>query len=211
MAKSPFMGAVVGHAFQWCGWAIPVKKVHEDRDVIVFAHPQPAYDHHIILSPKRAVRHLLQLSEDGYSRYFVRIWEAAKTLQATRPEYRDGFTLVANGGKRQEVQQVHFHMMTRYAMVSDAAVAQEESAFYRDQNICVTKPLRPDWEVHYVLRPASPVDENAYFTSVLQSIHLLNNAFNIVRKGYSLVCQHDARGREGELPVFHIVSGRKRG
>ncbi|MCH5286486.1 MAG: HIT domain-containing protein [Christensenellaceae bacterium] len=217
IAKGPLMGQIVGSAFQHCSWAIPVKKVYSSTEIIAFRHPQPCYNNHLIISPKRAVKNLQQMASDDFARYFVKIWEAAQDISAMRPEYHDAFTLVANGGRRQEVQQVHFHMFTDHEMVSEyAAQGQAERVCYRDGAICVLAHPAPDWEIHYVVRPGSASftagsaeDQQAYFKGVLQSIDLLNARFNIIQRGYSLVYQRNKRSSDREYPVFHIVSGKK--
>ena len=68
MARSPWMGRVVGMVFQYAGWAVPVRKVIRSRDVLVFRHPRPAYANHLILSPKRAVRNLQQMQHQEHNR-----------------------------------------------------------------------------------------------------------------------------------------------
>lgn len=207
MAKGPLMGRMVGYAFQYGSWAIPVKRVPGSRDIIAFHHPQPSYEHHLILSPKRAIGTLHQMASESLSRYFGRVWEAAEAIRAAHPEYHDGYILVANGGKRQEVQQVHFHMFTGHDMVHDHA-AQAASVYCRERACCVLKPADPDWEIHFVIKPTG-TDRDAYFRSVLQSIALLDTRFHIVQRGYSLVCQRGALASDAEWPVFHIVSGKR--
>ena len=205
IAKSRFMGKLVGLAFQYGSRAIPVKTVIPNREVFVFHHPQPSYQNHIILSPKWPIQTLKHLSDARCSVYFEKIWAAAMEVHMKYPGIYDSFTLVANGGKRQEVQQVHFHMFTDYSMVKETAVeTTDENVFYRDEAICVCQHPHPEWEVHLVLTPECS-SQSAYFQSVLRSIDRLNDQFSIVQKGYSLVYQHSAQN----IPVFHIVSGKK--
>ena len=102
IAKGPFMGKIVGSAFQHCSWAIPVKKVYNSKEILAFYHPHPSYENHLIISPKRAVKNLQQMALDSYSKYFVMIWETAKDICVTHSEYHDLFVIVADGGKRQE-------------------------------------------------------------------------------------------------------------
>ncbi len=207
IAKGPSMGKVVGKAFQHCGWAIPVKKVYSGKDVIAFRHPKPSYENHIIISPKKAVRNLQKMATD--SGYFAKIWDAAKQICATHPEYGDSFVLVANGGKRQEVQQVHFHMFTGSEVVNEYS-GQAETIFYSDESICVSEHPDPNWEIHFVTQPdlTQRDDEyiHGYFKGVLRSIDLLDAKFDIVRNGYSLVYQHR---KFDECPTFHIISGKR--
>lgn len=212
IAKSPRMGKMVGLAFQHCSPMIPVKKLLNSKEILVFRHPRPSYENHIILSPKRVIKNLQQLSQDDFCRYFVKLLEMAKELGATHPKYRDSYVLVANGGKRQEVQQVHFHMFTKLNTVNEYAMQEPvQDVFYCDEEICVLKHPNPNWEVHFVAAPVRSFQttehkehEAAYLKGVLQSIDLLNVEFDIVQRGYSLVYRQDN-------PVFHIVSGRKLG
>ncbi|MBD5530276.1 MAG: HIT domain-containing protein [Lachnospiraceae bacterium] len=217
IAKGPFMGKIVGSAFQHCSWAIPVKKIYNSKEIIAFHHPHPSYENHIIISPKRAVKNLQQMALDSFSKYFVKIWEAAKDICEMHPEYSDSFVIVANGGKRQEVQQVHFHMFTNHDIVNEYSVQEEaESVFYSDKDICVLEHPNPNWEVHFVIKPISSSqmegneeDKYTYFSGILHSIDLLNAEFNIVQRGYSLVYQYNKQKNDKECPIFHIVSGKK--
>lgn len=217
IAKAPFMGKIVGYVFQYCSWVIPVKKVYNSKEIIAFYHPRPSYKNHVIISPKRVVRNLQQMVQDRFSRYFVKVWEAANDICVRNPGYKDSFVMVANGGKRQEVQQVHFHMFANHEIVNDyAAQGWGENVFYRDRNICVVEHLNPNWEVHYVVKPVLSFQmagneeyKYTYFRSVLRCIDLLNVEFNIVGRGYSLVYQCNQQIRDTEFPVFHIVSGKK--
>lgn len=217
IAKGPLMGKVVGNAFRHCSWAIPVKKVYSSREIIAFYHPQPSYENHMIISPKRAVKNLQQMALDSFSKYFVKICETAEDICVTHPEYHDAFVLVANGGKRQEVQQVHFHMFTNHDIVNEySAQERAENAFYRDRDICVLEHPNPNWEVHFVIKPVSSSqmagdeeNKDMYFRSILHSIDLLNDEFNIVQRGYSLIYQSSKQKTDKEYPFFHIVSGKK--
>lgn len=217
IAKGPFMGKMAGNAFQHFSWAIPVKKVYSSKEIIAFYHPQPSYENHIIISPKRAVQNLQQMALDSFSKYFVKIWETAKDISVMHPEYHDSFVIVANGGKRQEVQQVHFHMFTNHEIVNEySAQEQTEGVFYRDRDSCVLEHPNPNWEVHFVIKPISSsrmagneAYKYTYFRSILHSIDLLNAEFNIVQRGYSLVYQYNKQKSDKECPVFHIVSGKK--
>lgn len=216
IAKSPFMGKFVGNAFQYCSWAIPVKKIYSSKEIIAFYHPHPSYKNHIIISPKRAVKNLQQMSEERYIRYFTKVWEAAQDICVRHSEFHDLFVIVANGGKRQEVQQIHFHMFTNHTIVNEYAVwEQEEDVLYSDSNICIVEHPNPNWEIHFVIKPVSLTqsagsgeNKNMYFMSVLHSIGVVDAKSSIVQGGYSLVYQHEKNGDKG-FPVFHVVSGKR--
>lgn len=93
------------------------------------------------------------MSEERYSRYFTKVWEAAQDICVRHPKFHDLLVIVANGGKRKEVQQIHFHMFTGHEVVNTyAAQAQEESALYSNKDICVLEHPHPNWEVHFVIK-----------------------------------------------------------
>lgn len=204
LAKAPWMGTAVGLAFRYCAWAIPVKKVFCSREVLAFAHPKPAYPNHVIISPRRPVQTLLHMAA-GHAGDFIEVWEAAQAIRAERPVYHDGFTLVANGGKRQEVQQVHFHMFTDHIMV-DACTGQAGSMVFRDDDVCVTEHPQSRQACHLMIQPAGQPTA-AYFKGVLRYLAALDSRCGLVQRGYSLVCQQKG---DSAYPVFHILAGNRK-
>ena len=214
IAKAPFMGWLVGASFRYFGRILPVKRVYIDRDVIAFRHPRPAYDDHIILSPRRAIADLREMASVSGGAYFAGIWRAKEAIRRALPAYGGSFTLAANGGKRQEVGQVHFHMFTGHDMVSGRdGSGPDGTEVYRDASVRACLHPAPEWEFHCMVRPAGffPADGNArsdYFAGVLRAVDALCAENEIVQRGYTLVCRCGADG--GECPVFHIVAGRKK-
>ena len=204
IAKAPLMGRIVGLAFQRCPWALPVKKIYCNRDVLAFDHPRPSYENHIIISPRKPVRSLRHMTSCD----LMKIWDAAGDIRAAHPAYHGPFTLVANGGKKQEVQQVHFHMFTHHDMVRDAQ-GNAEIALFHDEDTAVWEHPDPDWDIHAVLKPMAGAKRDCYFRSVLHSMDQLDASFHLAQRGYSLVCQSDQANHDAECPVFHIISGRK--
>ena len=118
IAKSPFMGKFIGLAFQYFSLAIPVKKVYRSKDIVAFYHPKPSYKNHIVIVPKRAIANLQQMASEEFQEYFVKLWMAVKEIYTAHPEYQGSFVLVVNGGRRQEISQVHFHMFTNHDVVN---------------------------------------------------------------------------------------------
>lgn len=186
IAKAPFMGRFIRFAFRYFCRAIPVKKLYISKDIVAFYHPKPSYKNHIVFVPKRAIANLQQLASDKYQEYFMKLWEAVWYIQSAHPEYRDSFVLVANGGKRQEVSQVHFHMFTNHDVVN------------------------AEWEFHKVFSEGASGQITAeYFKDIVQQITLLNQEFDMEKKGYSLVYQYEKLAGNNNTPAFHIVAGKK--
>lgn len=205
IAKSPLMGTLVGKAFQYCSWLIPVRRAFSSREVLAFYHPQPSYENHIILTPKKAVRSLQQMADDRFCGFFPCIWQAVQSLHASNPAFDDSYVLIANGGKKQEVQQVHFHLFTNHRLVNDGHFEGLEKAVCRTGALAVWEHPKPEWEHHFVCMPAA-----GDFQSVLRSIQTLDDQFHIAQKGYSLLFQYDKQQSDLNAPVFHIISGKRK-
>lgn len=218
LAKSPGMGRLVGWSFRWCSWFLPVKKMYCSEKVLAFEHPRPAYADHIILSPRAAVSDLLALGEEKNCGYLLEIWWAVETLAATRLEYRQGFTVAANGGKRQEVGQVHFHLFTGHPLVSkDPAAGQEGPVLFTDAAVCIRRHPSPEWALHFVVQPAiaaveksrtgarAPMSE-AYLQAIPKAISQLQDRYVLAEKGYSLVYRQSSNS-PAALPTFHLIAG----
>lgn len=170
--------------------------------------PRPCYEGHVLLTSRRALRDLMVLGREPA--YFVKIWEAAKALHAAHPEYRDAFVLIANGGPRQDVGQVHFHLFTGRRIVTRYDPSSGGRVLFHDQDVCILAHPTPDQEVHAVIVPAHPgAETDAYLQGVLKALHQLDASFGIVQKGYSLVYQYDRAQDSPEKPLFHLISGKK--
>ncbi len=214
MARTPLMGKLMGSVFRWAGWLLPVKKIISDKYFIAFRHPRPAYENHLILSPKKSVPDLPGLM--GEETCFLRLWQGAQDICKALAKQGKSWVLVANGGKRQEVQQVHFHLFTGHEMVREYTAAQTPgNILYRDETLCLLAHPSPEWELHAVIVPAatSPAatDEMMirYLQGVLHCIWLLNGQHPLLSMGYSLVQRIDSADAGAEMPVFHIVAGGK--
>lgn len=185
IAKVPFMGKLVGFAFRYFCWAIPVRKLYNSKDIVAFYHPRPSYKNHILIVPKAAIANLQQLVSEDFQKYFVKIWLAVWSIHESHPKYQDSFVLVANGGKRQEVGQVHFHMFT-------------------DHDV-----LNASWEIHKMI----PLVSSGQITEegcrrILQSMELLEAEFGIAQRGFSLVYQYD-KSKSDVDGLCVIISGKK--
>jgi histidine triad (HIT) family protein len=109
LAKSPVGDLIVGVAFGKLSAILPVKKVKETDKVLAFWHPKPFWEKHILLVPKKAIKSLVNFKEEDYT-YITEIYKVAKEIVEELNWGDAGYTILANGGTRQEVNQVHFHL-----------------------------------------------------------------------------------------------------
>jgi histidine triad (HIT) family protein len=103
------MGWVVRLAFSRLSMLLPVRRVAETSTVIVFEHPAPSWNPHLLLVPKRPIRSFLHLRRADVALFGEMLGLAFAT--ATRLDlYGKGFAVMVNGGSYQDVAQVHLHL-----------------------------------------------------------------------------------------------------
>lgn len=108
VAKSPLGDLIIGLAFGKLSNLLPVKKVKETDKAIAFWPPKPFWEKHILIVPKKAIQNLVSLKPGDFI-YIEEVYKVAQEL-ITELSWQDDYFLVVNGGRRQEVNQVHFHL-----------------------------------------------------------------------------------------------------
>lgn len=111
LSKSPIGDLIIGLAFGKLSRLLPVKRVKETDKVIAFWHPKPFWEKHIVLVPKKAIRSLTSLTASDVP-YISQIYLLAKEIVLELGWDQDGYTILVNGGNRQEVGQIHFHLQS---------------------------------------------------------------------------------------------------
>ena len=109
LAKTPIGDLIIGAAFERLSKLLPVKRVRETDKVLAFWHPTPSWEKHILIVPKKAIKKLTALREEDLE-YIEDVFRAAKEIVVELEWEKGGYTLLANGGDRQEVNQLHFHL-----------------------------------------------------------------------------------------------------
>ena len=89
---------------------LPLKIVFENEKIIAFHHPQPNYKVHVIILPKKRIQSLDKL-QDNDSIYideiFKNLREIIKALGIEKSH-----SLIVNGGDKQDIKQLHFHLIS---------------------------------------------------------------------------------------------------
>lgn len=216
LAKSRGMGKAVGCAFRLCPWAIPGKKLYCSKRILAMEHPRPAYPHHVIISPRKHIADLMALGQEKNGIYGTELWKAVTHLAAQYAAYHGGFTLVANGGTRQEVGQVHFHLYTGQEPVNDAVQEMQEAGEYSSDLIRVYRPSKPEYDLHLLLLPniqslgsEQTTPSVDLLAAALQLLPRLAGSYPLEENGYSLICQH-RQGNDLQQPTFHLISGKRK-
>ena len=92
-------------------FAIPVKRLRETPTMMAFHHPQPAYPVHILLVPKKDIPSLVDLGAQD-SEFLADLVQIVKSLVKEFNLDQAGYRLVVNGGKYQDIPQLHFHLIS---------------------------------------------------------------------------------------------------
>jgi histidine triad (HIT) family protein len=214
-AKRPFMGTLVGTGLAYAHWLLPIRRVKNTRTVLAFHHPKPFWKTHILLIPKRPIHTLLDLSHPEKASYFRDVLLTARDVVKERAEHHRGFLLCVNGGPRQEVQQVHFHLSTGEQYVTPVeGDAPPDKTFYRDPHFLVLHHPDPSWEVHLVIQPVADLPALSVLTSehsqalgqIGQALQYVTSSFDLMKRGYTLVVQEN---EESNRLAFHIIAGKR--
>ncbi len=109
MAKTQIGDYIVGTTFESLSSALPVKRLYENDKLVAFWHPKPFWEQHVLIVPKKKIKNIISLQESDMV-YVSEVFKAVKVIveQLNWKEY----TLLVNGGDRQEVNQMHFHLCT---------------------------------------------------------------------------------------------------
>lgn len=108
-AKSPAGDFLVGITFSKFSKLIPVKRVKENDKVIAFYHPKPFWENHIVIVPKKQIKKITYITDEDKN-YIFEVFKVAAEIVEELGWEEKGYSIMANGGKRQEVNQIHFHL-----------------------------------------------------------------------------------------------------
>jgi histidine triad (HIT) family protein len=111
LARSRFVGWIVGWIFAHMSFVIPVNRLRETDTLIAFHHPKPSHSVHILLVPKRKLPDLMAVSF-GEADFFTDLYRITQELVVEFALEKPGYSLIVNGGAYQDVPQLHFHLIS---------------------------------------------------------------------------------------------------
>jgi histidine triad (HIT) family protein len=111
IARSWFGSIVIGWVFSYLSFALPVDRLRETKTIIAFHHPSPSHPIHILLVPKRRCRSLMDLSIDD-AELLRDLFCVMQDLIAEFGLEEGGYRLIVNGGEAQDVDHLHFHLIS---------------------------------------------------------------------------------------------------
>ena len=110
LARLPIASLWLGWIFTYMSFIVPVKRLRETETLLAFHHPQPSYSIHILIVPKRPYPDLLAL-ETADTRFLTDLFQTVQSLVRQFGLEQSGYRLITNGGKYQDIPQLHFHLV----------------------------------------------------------------------------------------------------
>jgi histidine triad (HIT) family protein len=102
---------VVPLAIPVMNFLIQAEKIYESGTLLAFYHPQPSYPVHILIVPKKAIASLAEIRDEDQE--FMRdLFRCIRILVNDLSLNEPGYRLISNGGKFQEIPQLHFHLVS---------------------------------------------------------------------------------------------------
>ena len=109
IARSKTCGPAVRWSFANLSSIMPVKKVYKDDQILAFWHPRPAYEKHILVVPKKSIKSFINLDSQ---KILLKVQRAVKKIVIKNNWEEKGYRLIVNGGAYQDIQQLHFHLVS---------------------------------------------------------------------------------------------------
>ena len=111
IAKTWLGGLLLHWILAFFSFVIPGERLIETDSVLAFHHPSPSYPLHILILPKSKFKSIKDLPSDELvfeSDLFATVNELVQKFGLDKYGYR----LIANSGSAQEVDHLHFHLIS---------------------------------------------------------------------------------------------------
>ena len=214
-ARSRLLHAAVRFGFAHLSPLLPVRRVCETERVIVFRHPRPAWRNHILVVPKASIPTLLGVRDDQLPLVRELIQVAVQAALGLGLD-RNGFAILVNGGRYQDVGQLHFHLASGTdAARYDCPDLIREGTLLDTASAAAFRHRRPRRATHLVIRPiaavpdiaAVPSSDGAWIDAVIVAAQELVRRLGRDESGYTLVASLNPV--QSRALCFHLVSGEK--
>ena len=110
VARNAILGRWIGCVFEYMSNLLPVKRVIETDELIVFWHPTPSYEVHLLIVPKKAVKDFSSM--DAHGSFWLVLPSVVQDLVQKFELVHKGYRLITNTGEYQDVKQLHFHLIS---------------------------------------------------------------------------------------------------
>jgi len=160
LARSEMSGKFIGYAFENMTRLMPLDRIEESEKIIVFRHPVPQWEQHLLAVPKKNLRSFesLDFTNQGHVEYLRDLLKCIQSAAITTG--LNTYAVLMNGGAYQDVPQLHFHIISGkkkedhsdpiYPLYKDSLKGK---TIVDDEYVEVRKSSKPMREVHQVIFP----------------------------------------------------------
>lgn len=103
--------SLMGAIFESFSDLLPVERLWESDTLVSFYHPKPIFPVHVLIVPKRSITSVTDLSDQDAD-FLIDLVQCVRILVSDLNLERSGYRLISNGGKYQDVPQLHFHLVS---------------------------------------------------------------------------------------------------
>lgn len=107
LARLPFVGRWIAFVAQYAPVLIPGRKIARTENMLLLHHPVPSYEKHGLILPRKRVKSILDVKDP---RLFGDMVAMAERFLAGQGK-EQALMLCVNGGRRQDVRQLHGHVV----------------------------------------------------------------------------------------------------
>ena len=118
LARRKVSGSILGFLFERWASVLPLRKRAENDFALCLYHPVLVAPNHLLAIPKKRLATIFDLFDDHNASYTEGLFQCVEQALAN---VQVRFKVVSNFGARQEVKQVHFHVLPAG---TDAAVVE---------------------------------------------------------------------------------------
>jgi diadenosine tetraphosphate (Ap4A) HIT family hydrolase len=184
-------GFVIRQGFARASGLLPVRRVAETRQVLAFHHPVPGFDPvHLLLVPKLSAPSVMDLSDVQRRQISTEVERLARESLERLGLAESGFVVFVNGGTRQDVRQLHFHLVTHGYPLAAVPAGLASGAW--------TDIPDPAHEVHQVR-----TGDRLLLAGMINAADACA-ALSLARRGYSIVWDQRDHASNG---VVHLTAG----
>jgi histidine triad (HIT) family protein len=221
LARSRYSAAFIGFAFEHLTPLLPVAKLYQDRYGLIFFHPVPFWETHLLAVPKKRIPSFGALNLQGLEDQMIILALFRAIQQVAAQQGFNRYTVLVNGGAYQDVPQLHFHLAAgptkagsergqeRYAPPAPGTKPEQYQTA-----IAYPHPA-PDRELHLIITPIEKIvsfaglnlDQPAHRQALLDILALAQ--VMVLKYGltrYTLLANQAIDSPEPQF-AMHLVSG----
>lgn len=114
--RQRFVTYLIGWIFTHMSFIIPVKRLRETKNLIVFHHPKPSYKFHVLIVPKKQIDSLATFDPSDTT-FLTDLYSIVQKL--VNDFELKAYRLIVNGGDYQDFPHLHFHLISNVGTQQD--------------------------------------------------------------------------------------------